>query len=243
MKEAKLIKEVMCKEIDDKTIFDNLLDKHDYWKFIRITTWVKRFITNCKGKTKSSGLLATEETNKSIKFIIKGVQKQSFASEKILTDQQTLNLQENTNGTLECRSRITGNYPIYLPRSSSLSKKIVQEAHKKTLHGGTTLTAAEVRIKYWIPKLRQFTKQVTRHCYGCKQHHLKAYSVRQQGQLSTGKTVSERAFEVNGTNFSEIIYYKTKKSKENKSYIILFTCSLTRAVHLELLPDQTTTNS
>ena len=71
MKEAKPIKEVMCKAIDDKTIFDNLLDKHDYWKFIRITTWVKRFITNCKGKTKSPGLLATGETNESIKFIIK----------------------------------------------------------------------------------------------------------------------------------------------------------------------------
>ena len=66
----------MCTAIDDKTIFDNLLDKHDYWKFIRITTQVKRFITNSKSKTKLSGPLATEETNESIKFIIKRVQKQ-----------------------------------------------------------------------------------------------------------------------------------------------------------------------
>ena len=29
-KEAKLIKEVMCTAIDDKTIFDNLLDKHNH---------------------------------------------------------------------------------------------------------------------------------------------------------------------------------------------------------------------
>ena len=50
--------------IDDKTIFDNLLDKHEFWKFIRIIAWVKRFITNFKGKTKLSGPLATEETNK-----------------------------------------------------------------------------------------------------------------------------------------------------------------------------------
>lgn len=41
----------MYTAIDDKSIFDNLLDKHDYLKFIRITTWVKRFITNCEGKT------------------------------------------------------------------------------------------------------------------------------------------------------------------------------------------------
>ena len=145
-KEAKLIKEVMYTVIDDKTIFDNLLDKHDYWRFIRITTWVKRFITKCKGKTKLSGPLAIEETNKSIKIIIKRIQKQCSTREKFLTE--TLNLQENTDGILECRGRMIGDYPIHLPRSSSLSEKIVQEAHKKTLHGGPKLTIAEVRTKY-----------------------------------------------------------------------------------------------
>ena len=49
-KETKLFKEVMYTVIDDKTIFDNLLDKHEFWEFICITTWVKRFITNFKGK-------------------------------------------------------------------------------------------------------------------------------------------------------------------------------------------------
>ena len=87
-----------------------------------------------------------------------------------MTDQQTLNLQENTNGILECKDQIADDYLIYLPRSSSLSGKIVQEAHKKTLHGGPTLTKAEVRTKYWIPNLRQLAKRVIRHCYGCKKY-------------------------------------------------------------------------
>ena len=33
--------------------------------------------------------------------------------------------------------------------------------------------------------------------------------------------------------------YCTKNKREKKSYIFLFTCSLTRPIHLELLPDQT----
>ena len=33
--------------------------------------------------------------------------------------------------------------------------------------------------------------------------------------------------------------YRAKNKKEKKSYILLFTCSLTRAIHLKLLPDQT----
>ena len=64
-------------------------------------------------------------------------------------------------------------------------------------------------------------KRVKRHCNnGCKKHNLKSYSVRQQGQLPTDGAVSERAFEIIGTDFGGPIYYKTKKSQENKSYII-----------------------
>ena len=33
--------------------------------------------------------------------------------------------------------------------------------------------------------------------------------------------------------------YRAKNKREKKSYILLFACSLTRAIHLELLPDQT----
>lgn len=123
-----------------------------------------------------------------------------------------------------------------MTRSLSLSRKIVQEAQKKTLHGEPTLTIVEARTKYWIPKLRRLAKRVIRHCNGCEKHNSKAYSVRQQGQLPTDRAVGERAFEVTGTVFGGPIFYKTKKSQENKSYIILFTYSLTRAVHLELLP-------
>ena len=139
-----------------------------------------------------------------------------------MTDQQTLNFQENTNDILECRDRIADDYPIYLPRSSSLSKKIAQKAHKKTLHGGPTLAISEVTTKYWIPKLRQLAKRVIRHFYGCKKHHLKAYSVRQQGQLPTDKTVGERAFELKSLVLISLNPFTTKQRKVKKTRVISF---------------------
>ena len=39
----------------------------------------------------------------------------------------------------ECRGRIQGDYPIYIPKDSLLAEKIVQEAHIRTIHGGVSL--------------------------------------------------------------------------------------------------------
>jgi len=42
-----------------------------------------------------------------------------------------------------------------------------------------------------------------------------------------------------GVDFAGPIAYKLSPKKEGKAYILLFACSLTRSVHLELLPNQT----
>ena len=48
-------------------------------------------------------------------------------------------------------------------------------------------------------------------------------------------------FEVIGTDYAGPIYYKTKKKSKLKAYILLFSCSVTRAVHIELVSNLTTT--
>ena len=44
-----------------------------------------------------------------------------------------------------------------------------------------------------------------------------------------------------GTDYAGRIYYKTKKKSDLKAYILLFSCSVTRAVHIELVSNLTTT--
>ena len=53
------------------------------------------------------------------------------------------------------------------------------------------------------------------------------------------KTTESRPFQIISTDFVCPIIYSAKIKKEKKSYILLFTCSETRAIHLELLLDQT----
>ena len=44
-----------------------------------------------------------------------------------------------------------------------------------------------------------------------------------------------------GTDYAGPIYYKIRKKNELKAYILLFSCSVTRAVHVELVSSFTTT--
>ena len=43
-----------------------------------------------------------------------------------------------------------------------------------------------------------------------------------------------------GVDYAGPIKYRTRGRKEGKAYIVLFACSLTRGLYLELLPDLTT---
>ena len=53
-----------------------------------------------------------------------------------------LKLQKNEQGLFECRGRIQGDYPIYLPDDDLFNKKLVTSAHENTLHRGVSLTMA-----------------------------------------------------------------------------------------------------
>ena len=135
--------------------------------------------------------------------------------------------------------RIQGQYPLYIPRRSILAEKIVHEAHKRTMHGGVISTMAAVRENYWITKLQELMKRVIRNCFGCKRFQVKPFATPPQGQLPIDRTTGSRPFQVIGTDFAGPIIYHAKNKRKKKSYILLFTCSLTRAIQLELLPDQT----
>ena len=76
-------------------------------------------------------------------------------------DREPWNLQENNVGILECRGRIIGEYPVYIPDIHPFATSLVREAHITTVHGGVGLTMAKVRERYWIPQLRRLVKKIS----------------------------------------------------------------------------------
>ena len=80
---------------------------------------------------------------------VRTVNSRSQMTEKLQSDNLSLNLQEN-HQNLECREFIQGDYPVYLPDKELFSEKLVTHAHRTTLRGGVNLTMAKVRERYCV---------------------------------------------------------------------------------------------
>ena len=103
---------------------------------------------------------------------------------------------------------------------------------------------ADVRKKFWIPKLRSLAKSVVHNCEKCKRYRVKPLAPPKTGKMPIFRTEFSPPFTVVGVDFAGPLLYKIgQKSKndpdKNKCYIALFTCATTRAVYLKLCKSQT----
>lgn len=102
-------------------------------------------------------------------------QAEATCSETFLADKLQLNLGPRDSGILECRGRIIGGHPTYLPGDNLFTSKFVQQAHLTTLHAGVTLTMTKVRETHSVTRLRRLTKKVIKSFWGCKRFQAQAY--------------------------------------------------------------------
>ncbi|XP_046862768.1 uncharacterized protein LOC124456341 [Xenia sp. Carnegie-2017] len=240
--EVKKCKEVFMPAVQlEEDRFSAILAKYPYWKTMRITAWVFRFVYNLKKKQqRRRGPLTTNELQPQVLWWVKREQLRFENSDQMREDTQRLNLKKNEEGVLECRGRMQGECPIYIPPESELAKKLVMHEHLRTLHGGVSLTMTAVRENYWIPRLRQLTKKVRSRCNGCKRLQASAFAKPPTGNLPKDRTEGSRPFQVIGVDYAGPFIYKKRAGKEGKAYLLLVGCSLTRAVQLEMLPDMST---
>ena len=84
---------------ENKDVFDELLEKHELWRVLRVGAWIGRSLHNIRTvrKQRVVGRLITEEIQKQTTFWIKRVQQQANSSEKF-EDRLQLNVQGNQEG-------------------------------------------------------------------------------------------------------------------------------------------------
>ena len=183
---------------------------------------------------RKTGALTTEELSIQRRFWEKKAQQEGVNSKNYENDRSQQNLQLNDQQLLECRGRIQGVYPVYLPDTAVYIEKFVEEAHASTQHGGTQLTMAIVRERHWVPRLRRLVRRIVKKCPGWKRFQATALTVPPPGLLPRDRTEGSIPFQVVGVDYAGPIKFKATEKREGKAYLILYACSLTRALYLDL---------
>ncbi len=203
------------------------------------------------------GSLTAEELNNSTTWWIYQVQRQFFPevfhalrNKKKHPLIQQLNLQLDEKGILRAMGRLSNmampfdsKFPILLPRNAHLTGLIIHHHHEKLLHQGVKHTLTSLRQQYWIPRGRQEVRKILHDCMTCRKHEGGPFALPEMGQLPACRVQKlEHPFKNVGLDYAGPFYVLNHPGagEKMKVWICLFTCTASRALHLELVMNLTT---
>ncbi|XP_032219971.2 uncharacterized protein LOC116603094 [Nematostella vectensis] len=127
--------------------------------------------------------------------------------------------------------------PIILPRDHRLTELVILDCHSKLHHSGVSGTLAQLRTRFWVPKGRQVVKKIVHRCVTCKKLEGRAYATPPVADLPGFRVTQAEPFSKVGVDFAGRLYYKSSKGMMQNAYVTLFSCCVTRALHLDLVVD------
>ncbi|XP_035712907.1 uncharacterized protein LOC110856404 [Folsomia candida] len=145
------------------------------------------------------------------------------------------------DGVLRARGRIDNaaqvdaamRRPVILDARHPYTRLLIAHFHRQCGHHGTEKILNEIRQQFYVVHLRPAVKNAQQSCQACKNFKAKP-SPPEMGQLPVARLDSHVIpFHRTGLDYFGPIEVIVKRSRE-KRYGALFTCLVTRAVHLEL---------
>ncbi|XP_075151007.1 uncharacterized protein LOC142225118 [Haematobia irritans] len=148
------------------------------------------------------------------------------------------------NGRLAAATCMSHNerHPIILAYNSRLSRLYVEFVHKITFHGGHRLMLNIIRRECWILKLKNLIKTVIYNCKVCMIHRRKLQT-QIMAQLPIERVTISRPFVNTGVDFAgpfDVKSFAGRCCRTTKGYVCIFICFATKAIHLEMTSDLTT---
>ena len=192
--------------------------------------------------------ITVTEMEDSLRDLIRCVQRQEFSSEwKALRENRPIPASSKLRkldpmlhkGVICVGGRLdnadgddASKHPIVLP-SHHLSRLIIRDVHERNAHVGCNHTLAHLRKKYFILKGYSLVSSVLSGCVACKKHHSKPMQ-QKMGNLPKERIEADKPpFTYVGVDYFGPMNVKFRRGTV-KRYGCLFTCLVTRAVHLEV---------
>lgn len=133
-------------------------------------------------------------------------------------------------------------HPILLPAQCKNTRLLIEREHRTLLHAGPQLLLALIRQRYWPLNARNLVRHICRSCIRCVRSNPQELN-QVMGSLPGDRIRPSRAFTITGVDFASPIITLVNKGrgrKTCKSYIALFVCFSTRAIHLEATSELST---
>ena len=129
---------------------------------------------------------------------------------------------------------------ILIPYHHPFAKLYATFIHKQD-HLGVAATVSKIRLKYWIVNLGKMVKSIRHHCVDCRKLCKKLES-QVMAQLPIDRLRPAPCWSSTCLDYFGPFETKgeTNKRSRGKGYGVIFTCMLTRAVHLDLATDYST---
>ena len=220
-------------------------------KFLRVTAYLSRFIYNCRHSKSERcvGTLLVEEIEQARKFWVRSTQVESFPQEvaalkskqlvssksRLVSLSPFLDEQEivRAGGRIE-RADIPfcSRHPILLSPDHEFTRLIIMDCHERLKHEGVDHVSNELRQQYWILRCRATVREILHQCSYCRRRKAKPVPPMMASLPSDRLQVAPALSKV-GVDFFGPLRVKHLR-KQEKRYGCLFTCLVTRAVHLEV---------
>ncbi|XP_065083280.1 uncharacterized protein LOC135705459 [Ochlerotatus camptorhynchus] len=130
-------------------------------------------------------------------------------------------------------------FPVILPDDHRITRLIVQHYHEKSAHGYRQAVKNELRQMFYIPHIDAVVRKVSASCVWCKVNRCRPEVPRMAPLPVQRVTPNLRAFSYVGVDYMGP-FDVTVGRRSEKRWIALFTCMVTRAVHLEVAHGLTT---
>ena len=222
-------------------------------KLLRVTVLALRFINKLKKTSRSNGQIDSKDINQAETLWTRYVQAvhyddviRAIQENKRNNIKDQLGIYLDSENLLRCRGRLENadltqgaRLPMLLPKAAKYTQLIVDRAHRKSLHVGVSQTLSLIRQKYWIPGGRSAVKTVLLKCSVCRHYEGGPYKMPSMPPLPTKRVTQSSPFSHSGVDYFGPLFIKAK-NENRKVWVCLYTCLVTRAIHLELMSDMST---
>lgn len=259
--EAPERRKTACTATQEQTPFsvDFVSRYSSYMKLVRSTAYWLRLKAMLRHQTspKQHKFLSATEFKRAELAIVGMVQREVFADElKALSEGKSVARSSplrwftpavDENGILRVGGRLSHSqethdtkHPMVLPAKHPLTQLIFEDYHEQLLHAGPQQLLAAVRQRFWPLGGRNTARSVYHRCQRC--FRAKPIVLQQQmGQLPSARVTACKPFLKVGLDFFGPVFTKAGRGRTAiKSYVAVFVCMCTKAVHMEHVSDLST---